>query len=342
MNRSQIENILVNGELPGSGARGKLLETHISWVLLSGPYALKIKKPVTFSFLDFGTLQARKHFLEEELRLNRRLAPAIYLDILPIVQQERGRLAIGHQPDTDRPVQDYCLRMKRLDSTMQLDYLLREGEVEIDRLERLALILARFHQNTDAVRHENPAERETARYQDLEVIFPLIHSHFSEAEIKDLRASLPFVEGFLSHRADRLAQRQDRGWVIDGHGDLHSGNIFLLEEPIVFDCIEFDPDLRQLDILNELGFFLMDLDFHERGDLGSVFLEAYLQAYSIIENETDRELLLYFKMYRANVRLKVTALGMNAEQTEPETLEKIKGFARLLLSYFRQLKALEA
>jgi hypothetical protein len=342
MNRSQIKNILADGELPGSGTHGKWLETHISWVLLSGPYAFKIKKPVTFSFLDFSTLEARKHFLEEELRLNRRLAPEVYLDILPVVKLEGGRLAIGHQPDTHRPVQDYCLRMKRLDSKRQLDYLLQKGEVEIDRLERLALILARFHQNTDAVRHDNPAERETERYRDLEVIFPLIDSHFSEAEMKDLRASLPFVEGFLFHRADRLAQRQEQGWVIDGHGDLHSGNIFLLEEPIVFDCIEFDPDLRQLDILNELGFFLMDLDFHEREDLGSVFLKAYLRTHPIIENDTDRELLLYFKMYRANVRLKVTALGMNAEQPEPKTLEKIKRFARLLLTYFRQLKALEA
>jgi len=338
MNRSQIEKLLESGDLPGSGEDGKCLETHISWVLLSGPYALKIKKPVTFSFLDFGTLQARIHFLKEELRLNRRLAPEIYLDILPIRQAEADRLFIGSEPEWDPPALDYCLRMKRLDSKQQLDHLLKKGEVEVDRLKKMALILALFHQTTESVRHENQAKRESARYRDLEVIFPRITPHFSAEEMKGLQASIPFVEAFLAHRADRLTQRQDKGWVVDGHGDLHSGNIFLLEEPIVFDCIEFDPDLRQLDILNELGFFLMDLDYYDREDLGSLFLDAYLQAYPVIENETDRELLLYFKMYRANVRLKVTALGMDPEHPEAEQLEKVKRFTRLLLIYFRQLK----
>lgn len=330
--------MLDKGSLPGQGQDPKLLETHISWVLLSGSYAIKIKRPVHFSFLDFSTIEARKKYLDEELRLNRRLAPSIYLEILPIWKLPSGTFVIQKEAPIEGHLEDHCLLMQRLDSHRQMDVLLNNGQVTPTQIQQLAEAMAKFHQKAIPIFQGNQAQRQYDLYQDLAGVIPKIRSFAGQEVGQALDKSIPFVKEFLDRRADRLAEREAKGWVIDGHGDLHAGNIFLLEEPVIFDCIEFNPEMRHLDILSELGFFLMDLDYHEYSQLGQLFLTTYQAHLPVIETKADEELLLYFKMYRANVRLKVGALRWESSKANPSLTEQLLRFSTLLITYLNRLK----
>jgi len=330
MSRDDIDRLLQSGDLPGAGRRGRLLETHISWVLLSGAFAFKIKKPVRFSFLDFSTLEKRRQFIEAEWRLNRRLAPDVYLAVLPVWRTAEGQLQIAEQGEGE--VVDYALQMKRLDMDRQMDVLLEQGAVTFAHMEQLAGILADFHRRARTVHLPDLVGDLYRRYADLADNLAEISDWLGPDTAARIEASIGFAERFLEVHRDRLLQRHEEGWVVDGHGDLHSRNIFLLEtEPVVFDCIEFDESLRALDVLNELAFFCLDLDFHRRSDLKDHFMASYLARNPAIAGEEDVQLFHYFKMYRANVRLKVNILGAAPGQEGKRA--ELKRYADLLLGY---------
>jgi aminoglycoside phosphotransferase family enzyme len=322
MNKKQVLEILERGALPCGGKGASLVETHISWVILTPKFAFKIKKPVSFDFLDYSTLLARKKFCQDEFRLNRRLAPDTYLGVLPIGMRD-GQLQIAK--GIQRPV-DYAVWMRREDDLRQLDVLLKTGVVKAEDLRQLANTIAVFHQkNALPNPHFNPTQLE-GDFADLfhhENALCAILGNGSRLKLENLKNQLTT---FIEKHGQRLRQRAAKGFWVDGHGDLHCRNIFLTVPPIVFDCIEFNPHLRRLDVLNELAFLCMDFDHHARPDLGEAFLQFYQAGHPCLITPEDQALFQFFKAYRANVRLKVGLLG-------GATREEIKGYWELMNGY---------
>lgn len=331
MTIEQIRSIADNGAFPGRIHPVELVETHISWVILTPDYAFKIKKPVAFGFLDFHSLEKRKWYCEEEVRLNRRLAPDLYIDVLPIGGSPSSGLAID---ESARLVVDYAVRMHRMDDHLQMDKMLAQNQVVPAHLEQLAAVLVRFHRQvvmSGAIVYDPGAY-----WTDFVELYRLkadIEQHLGSAAITKMnrwRSSLP---AFLEQHAGRLVGRVRDGFWVDGHGDLHTRNIFLTGNgPLVFDCIEFNPHFRQLDILNELAFLCMDLDARGRSDLAEIFLQAYSKRWNVLPKQEDQQLFLFFKAYRANVRLKVALLELQQHAT-PILEAQVRQYWHLLITY---------
>jgi aminoglycoside phosphotransferase family enzyme len=303
-----------------------LIETHISWVLLLPEEVFKIKKPVKFDFLDFSTPELRRFYCEEELRLNRRLAPQMYLDMVSIGLRD------GHWRFGAEPALDYAVHMRRMDNTLQMDHLLAQNRVKPGQMRDLATLLAGFHQQNrlqGAIRY-NPG----GVWNDFADLFQhhdLIEQYISREAAQLLNSRRQPLEDLLRSFDDRLLERALEGFWIEGHGDLHSRNIFLTDPPTVFDCIEFSEHFRQMDVLNELAFLCMDLEFFGRSDLAEAFLTHYRRQWEVLPDQADRQLFLYFKAYRANVRLKVLLLQLQASDgAAPEARKNAQRYWGLL------------
>jgi hypothetical protein len=293
----------------------RMKETHISWVLLAGEYAYKIKKPVKFSFLDFSTLEKREYFCNEEVRLNRRLAPETYLGVARICRKD-GMLAIAE----DGPAVDYAVKMKRLDGACMMDRLLDEGKIDEGHVRKLAAIIADFHGRIESVQDYNTPAMIGAHIADLANFRSVIEEACGGG--KDVDRILGKSAEFIGRNGDFIRQRILEGRVKDCHGDLHSGNIFVPGRDIVIiDCIEFSRDFRCVDVASEVAFMAMDLDAHGREGLSAVFVDEYV---AHTGDEGLMMLLDFYKCYRANVRAKIAAIewsGMKGSDGK-ERMEK--------------------
>lgn len=277
-----------------------VLETHVSWVLLAGDYAYKIKKPVDFGFLDFSTLAKRKFYCHEELRLNRRLAPDLYLDVV----------SIGGDPDKPsldtEPAFEYAVKMRRFAEAMLLDRQLATGHLNVRHMLSLADTMVQFHAQL------TPAACD-AGYGDAEsVVKPTRQNFLQLSKLLDqsytarLSALQTANEREYEHCLPLFDQRLQHGKVRECHGDLHLGNIVILDDkPTPFDSIEFNPALRWIDVINDIAFLLMDLMHRQRPDLAFAFLDAYLQATGDYEGLA---VLRFYLGYRAMVMAKVAAI----------------------------------
>jgi uncharacterized protein len=283
---------------PDRPAEVTLRQTHISWLFFTEHFVYKVKKPVNFGFLDFTTLEARRHFCEEEARLNRRLASDVYLAVLE-VKAANGHIRLGGPGETI----DYALQMRRLPEARMLPALLASGDVTTETMQRLAQFLAAFHaqaatggeidqDGTLAVILKNWQENfaQTQPYLD----FPLRRDAYEKIRSR--------VLAFCRTRAPLFEQRIAEGRIRDGHGDLRAEHICLTEPIAIFDCIEFNHRFRYGDVASDVAFLAMDLD--ERGftNLSRAFVQAY------VEYSGDRwllDVLDFYKCYRAFVRAKV-------------------------------------
>ena len=332
MTAADIHRIVSGGLFPGAKTGVSLLETHISWVILTNEFAFKIKKPVRFDFLDFSTLELRRHFYQEELRLNRRLVPQMYLRVLPI-----GKGGIGSD---EPPLLDYALQMRRMDNSREMDKLLLVNGVGASDMEHLAALLADFHLQNRLTAAPAYSPDDDAR--DFAGLFAL------EADLAALQVPgagllgswATAIPAFLHTHAHRSEARARSGFWVEGHGDLHSRNIFLPknEAPVVFDCLEFSPHFRCADVLNELAFLCMDVEFFGRQDLAEVFLKAYSGHWACFEKPEDVLLFTYFKAYRANVRLKVALLELRQHPNEA-LAQTARSYWTLLRRYISELGA---
>lgn len=330
MTTEQARAILAAGAFPGAAQPVELVETHISWVLLTPDFAFKIKKPVTFGFLDFGTLEKRLHYCREELRLNRRLAPELYLDVLPIAEKN-GTLAIG---ETGNAPVEYALQMRRMDNRRQMDKLLAAGKVSADQMAQLAAVLAPFHR---AAVLKNPPECHPATYwADFAELYRFgadIARHLGPSATDTLQRWRSSIPEFLEQHEHRLNKRARQGFWVDGHGDLHARNIMLLGDgPVVFDCIEFNEHFRKNDILNELAFLCMDLEARGHAELAEAFLHAYRTHWDVMPEPEDGLLFRFFKAYRANVRLKVALIELRQHHA-PELEAEVRKYWAVLVKY---------
>ncbi|AMK76480.1 MULTISPECIES: AAA family ATPase [Methylomonas] len=289
--------------------RVTVLETHISWVLLAGRYAYKIKKPVNLGFLDFSQLGQRHFYCQEEIRLNRRLAPGIYLQVA----------TIGGNPTqpiiSAEPAFEYAVKMRRFAAGKLLDTLLTRGEITPDHIDSLAETIARFHTdlppaNSDS-NYGTPAAIDAPARQNFQQLLELMAPD-DAALLKQLQESCQ--QAFFATE-NLFIQRQQTGFIRECHGDLHLGNIVLLRgRPVAFDGIEFSPELRWIDTISDAAFLIMDLIHRGRADLAYRFLNAYLQ---ISGDYAGLGVLRFYLSYRAAVRAKIA--GFRFAQTGAES-----------------------
>ncbi len=279
-----------------------LIETHISWLILTGDYAYKIKKPVALGFLDFSTLSRRRHFCEEELRLNRRLAERLYLDVVRIVA-DGPRLRIA---DEGQAI-EYAVRMRQFDTRQQLDQCLDRGQLTLSHCLELGQRLAAFHDQCPAA----PAGQDWGREA---VVRAAVAANFDECRQRcpshAQQALLTQLQRWSDEQGQRLAglfsQRRQQGHVRECHGDLHLANIALIDGQVTpFDCLEFSPSLRWIDTINEIAFLTMDLHSRNAPALAIQTLNAYLEHSG---DYAGLPLLRYYEVYRAMVRAKVAAI----------------------------------
>ena len=301
----------------------RVVETHISWIVLTGHYAYKIKKPVHYDFLDARTLDQRRELCAEELRLNQRLAPHLYLDVLPVTR-EHGELHIGGSG----PAIEYAVRMHEFDPTQELSSQLDAGVVTPEDLTSLATSLADFHRDA-AIASPDSAFGEVAavRGQILDNL-PVLEQHFAAPEdLASIRHLDDWLQRSLTEAAPLIAQRKRGGNVRECHGDLHARNIVRWRRKwLPFDCIEFNPDLRWIDVMSDVAFLFMDLAAHDRQDLAHVFLSGYMEETGDYEG---LRLLPLYAVYRALVRAKIDALAAQSVSAESAQALNARGLRRI-------------
>lgn len=312
MTKEQIDRLLL--EFPECAGRTELVETHISWIVLCNNFAFKIKKPVSYSFLDFSTPDKRKYYCEREIELNSRLSEGIYLDMLP-VRETSGHLSIG---DGNGQIIDYAVRMLKMDRNRQMDRLLQNNQVEQADIVNLARKIAAFHKRTTVIYREDLLDLHQ-KFSDIEEESAYLQKWLDGISGTIITHAITLSGSFMKKNKALLKSRLSEGFLRDCHGDLHSGNIFLLPAPQPFDCIEFNDDYRQIDVLNEVAFLCMDLEAFNRQDLSALFLKSYNHLFPVMKTVKDHQLFNYYKSYRANIRAKVNSLkaryaGSNTER----------------------------
>jgi uncharacterized protein len=303
MDTRQIRALADSQTLPGNQSDAVIRETHISWIILLPDHAFKIKKPVKYSFLDFTTLQKRKLFCSREVKLNRRLAPDMYLGVLPLT---RGMLKEETAGDSGEII-EYAVHMRRMDGDLEMDHMLAAGRVTTDHIDSLARKLAGFHENTDIVSKKEDINVLQELFADLETVTSGVDDGGKWE--KTIKECMERSHAFLKRNAPYLRDRSEKGYYRDCHGDLNTRNIFLYDEPVIFDCIEFNDEFRQIDVLSEIAFLCMDLEFFRREDLAGYFYSKYLEYSGEPDDGKSRRLFSYYKSYRANIRAKVTLLS---------------------------------
>ncbi|HKT32274.1 MAG TPA: AAA family ATPase [Gammaproteobacteria bacterium] len=281
--------------------RIEVVETHASWVLLTGEHAYKIKKPVNLGFLDYSTLAKRHAACAEELRLSRALAPELYLEVVPITGSVQAPVMNG----AGTPI-EYALHMREFDRGLQLDELLAAGRLGERDMDSVADYVATFHRS--AARSDpqgpygSPAALQAAVQDNFATLGPLLTGHYA-AQLVDLQA---WSAAEYERCHELMESRRAQGWIRECHGDLHLANLARYGGRLLaFDRIEFDPSLRWLDVLNDAAFLVMDLLARGRRDLAYRFLNGYLQHTG---DYRGLPLLRYYLVYRALVRAKVVLL----------------------------------
>jgi uncharacterized protein len=290
-----------------------LRETHISWVVLTGLFAYKIKKPLKLEFLDASTLERRHHYCEEELRLNRRFAIDLYVDVVAI-SRDRDRAVIGGSG----PAVEYAVQMHQFAASDELPALLASNTVTACEIAALGELVARFHLQAAVSRWTGVPARTQAMYASILGNLDQLLAHLPGTESRERIDELVEWTHENAHALEQTLQVRERdGFVRECHGDLHSANIVRWRDRLLpFDCIEFDPQLRWIDAINDLSFIVMDLAHHERPDLAYALLSRYLEVTGDYEGV---RVLPFYAVYRALVRAKVDAIG--AEEIPSRTDE---------------------
>ncbi|MBN1239170.1 MAG: AAA family ATPase [Gammaproteobacteria bacterium] len=293
----------------------ELVETHISWVLLTGPYAYKVKKPLALPFLDFSTLERRRHFCDEELRLNRRLAPQLYLDVVPIGGRP-GSPRVGEEPAIE-----YAVKLRQFPPDATADRRLEAGAVSAEDIRRLAERIARFHAELPPAEAPPVVRHAIDNLEELEQALERAGRPRSVARLRE------WTQAQCEALRDVLDERARGGAIREGHGDLHLENVVEVEgELLPFDALEFDRGMRCVDVVDEAAFLIMDLRAHGRPDLAARFLNRYFE---ITGDYPGARLLTFYVVYRALVRAKVRALKASQPHAVRSLGESVDPYLRL-------------
>ncbi|MEX0599833.1 MAG: hypothetical protein WD205_04255, partial [Rhodothermales bacterium] len=306
-------------------------QTHASWVFLVDAYVYKIKKPVSLGFLDFSTLEKRKHFCEQEVRLNRRLCPDLYLGVVPI-----SRSKDGYVLEDDRDIVEYAVKMRRLDGGAFAVDLVDEERLETSDLDRVVDVLAAFYDE------ETPTPEMAAWGRPDRLALSTDENFEQTLDFTGMLLSPPafhtiqtYTDGFLDAHVRHFNERRAGGHILDCHGDLHLEHVYLKPDGVcIYDCIEFNERFRTIDVASDVAFLAMDLDVHGRPDLSMYFGERMADRLS---DPDLLRLLDFYKCYRAVVRAKVEgmrSLDENVDEVEQtHSAERARSYFRLALRY---------
>jgi aminoglycoside phosphotransferase family enzyme len=311
----------------------ELKQTHISFVFLTRNFVYKIKKAVNFGFLDFSTLEKRRFFCEKEVELNKRLCGDMYLEVVPITKSDS--IKVGGEGEAV----EYAVKMKRIPEEKIMTRLLEEGKVDKKLVDRMAKIIAEFHQKAGT-------GKKTGEFGSLPIIETNWKENFDQSKEFVGKTITPEsyslihekVDDFMKRNEELFAKRVAENKVKECHGDIHSGNIFVADKIYIFDAIEFNERFRICDVASDVAFLAMDLDFKDRSDLSSFFIEKY------IEYSGDKELeklLNFYKCYRAYVRGKVVSFRLNDPNVDKKEKAAAKkeatAYFELATNYAKQL-----
>ena len=307
---------------PHDPDRIEFKQTHISLVALVPPRVYKIKKPVSLAYLDFTTLDRRRHFCEQEVQLNRRLAPNTYEGVVPIVQTDDG-LRVEGDPDAGDVV-EVAVKMRYLEHSQFLDARLARGDAGAPEIDRVVRTLCDFYR-------ERPSTPEVAEAGRIDRLRAVTEGNFTEAEQHvDSLLSRPahealqfYADRFYDQYAALLHRRRAGGYIVEGHGDLRLEHVHVTDERVaIFDCIEFNEEFRFLDVAYDVAFLAMDLDVHGRPDLSRRFVDRMADG---LEDPDLRRLIDFYKSQRAQIRGKVE--GMRAAEAEVPPTERARSRA---------------
>jgi len=332
---------------PHTVSNVQLIETHISWVLLTGDYAYKVKKPVDFGFLNFSTLEQRKFFCGEELRLNRRYAPDIYLGVVPISVDNNN----VKMDNSNGEVIDYAVKMRQFDTSKTLDILAAQKGLDLEIIHQIGRDLAEFHNRLMASKPPsadlNPqlGSPEAVWFpinENFKQIAPMLENQLHLNDLADIKQQS--IASFNDLK-ELIQSRFDNGFIRECHGDLHLGNMAKKtasednNEVLFFDCIEFNVSFRQIDVMSELAFTLMDLEAREMPTEANALLNTYLE---YRDDYAGLKLLNFYKTYYAIVRAKVSLLETgSANPSEIKAHPKYTDFIKyidLAKSYAKHIK----
>jgi len=278
-----------------------LVETHISWVLFDHGTVYKIKKAVRFPFLDFTTLASREFYCREELRLNSRLAPSIYLDVVPITGTFDAPVVGGG----GAPI-EYAVKMREFDQDGLLSRVIARDELTSPRVDALAIEVAAVHERAARAGADLPYGQQAGILEDARGNFTAITGTLEAADRARLDALREWTERECARCTPVFAARRREGFVRECHGDLHLGNIALVGGAVtLFDCIEFNPAMRWIDVMSDVAFLVMDLRDRNRPDLAARFLNTYLERTG---DYGGLGVLRFYTVYRALVRAKIAWL----------------------------------
>lgn len=319
-----------SGSFAAADAPIQLIQTHISYVLLTGDYAYKIKKPLNFGFLDYSTLERRQHFCEEELRLNQRAAAELYLAVIPITQEAEDG-APKFQLGGSGEIVDYAVKMQQFPQDTLLTELYERGELTEALLQELATVIAKFHLETTTndyicsfgeVSQVRQAFDENYEQTEQYIGGPQTQQQFDQTRT--------YSDRFFADHEALFTDRIQNGRIRECHGDLHLRNIaYWKQQFFLFDCIEFNEPFRFVDVMFDIAYIVMDLAARQRPDLSTVFLNAY------VEQTGDWEGLQVLPIYvnrQTYVRAKVTSFLLNDPTVPIDEKQKASDTAAL---YYR-------
>ncbi|MCL0029695.1 hypothetical protein M1N19_01850 [Dehalococcoidia bacterium] len=316
-----VRALLKGDAYPENPRHVDLMQTQMSFIFLLGDFAYKIKKPVDLGYLDFSTLEKRHFYCRQEVELNRRLAPEIYLGVVEVAQNE-GRFFVGGTGE----VVEYAVKMRQLPRERCLDRLLARDEATPVMLVKVARKLVRFHQ-------ASRSDEEISRYGDIETIVQNTEENFAQTT-KYLKVSLSqeiydgiksYATSFIERQTPLFKRRIEENKIRDCHGDLHSAHICFGHEVYIFDCIEFNDRFRYCDVASEVAFLAMDLDVHGYPHLSRHFVDSYVALSGDRELE---QLLNFYRCYRAYVRGKVESFKLDDPHISDEEKGRVLGIAR--------------
>ncbi len=330
-----VEALLQPETYPHHPERVELVQTQMSFIFLTGDFAYKVKKPVDLGYLDYTTLEKRGYFCQQEVELNRRLCPEVYIGVLPITYSQ-GKFQLGG----DSEVVEYAVKMKQLPQERMMDRLLPSDKVTEGMVTAVAQRLAAFHEKA-------ATSPEISRYGNIDAIRTNAEENFSQTE-KYIGTTISrhaydlirdYTNNFMKANQTLFEKRVAQGRIRDCHGDLHAAHVCFTDGICIYDCIEFNDRFRYGDVASEVAFLAMDLDRFCRADLSRAFVNAYMQA------SGDRELLQlldFYKCYRAYVRGKVEGFKLDDPFiTEKErALKTARSYFRLACRYARGKKLL--
>ena len=311
MNQSQFVKQIQNPATYGYkiSKNIKMIQTHISFVVLIEDYAFKIKKPVNFGFLDFSTLEKRKFFCEQEIQLNKRLCPEIYDSVVSFKEKNDGSLTVNGNGE----IVEYAVKMHRFDQHKLMNELLQKNKISKDQVDEITNILVRFYD-------EQSPSKTINEYGSVASVKQNIDENFEQtAEVVDVTITKKEYDlikqlntDFFKNHQSMLKHRKKQGFIFDCHGDLHSGNVVVDEGNVcIFDCIEFNKRFRYIDSASDIGFLAMDLDVHNHPFLSSYLILQYVKKSN---DESLFDVLNFYKSYRAYVRGKVIGFQLSDKQ----------------------------